>query len=264
MPKLLEVDNACLHFGERTIWHNLSFDVAPGEFIAIIGANGAGKSLLVKAALGQVELSTGEIRFNGNRVRHGNREIGYVPQHRGQDAGLPLRAKELVRFGLDGHRFGLPLPAAADRSRVLSALAEVGVEHLANSPVGDLSGGEMQRVRMAQALIANPRLLLADEPLSALDPSQQRVIADLIQRERTQRNMAVLFVTHDLNPIINHVDRVLYLAQGRYSIGTTDEVMQSSVLSELYGTQIDVVRNDGRVVVLGAHDHAHHDDEAWT
>jgi zinc/manganese transport system ATP-binding protein len=121
----------------------------------------------------------------------------------------------------------------------------------------------MQRVRMAQALIANPRLLLADEPLSALDPNQQRLIADLIQRERTQRNMAVLFVTHDLNPIINHVDRVLYLAQGRYSIGTTDEVMQSSVLSELYGTQIDVVRNDGRVVVLGAHDHAHHDDEAW-
>jgi zinc/manganese transport system ATP-binding protein len=263
LPQLLEIDGACLHFGERTIWHDLSFQVAPGEFIAIIGANGSGKSMLAKAILGQAQLSSGQIRFNGNPVGQGNREIGYVPQHRGQDAGLPLRAKELVRFGLDGHRFGLPLPAAGDRARVLAALAEVGAEHLANSPVGELSGGELQRVRVAQALISNPRLLLADEPLSALDPNQQKLIADLIQRERENRNMAVLFVTHDLNPVIRHVDRVLYLAQGRYSIGTPDEVMQSSVLSELYGTEIDVVRNEGRIVVLGAHDHAHHDDEEW-
>jgi zinc/manganese transport system ATP-binding protein len=264
LTQLLEVDGACLHFGERTIWHDLSFEVEPGEFIAIIGANGSGKSMLAKSILGQAQLSSGEIRFNGQPVRHGNREIGYVPQHRGQDSGLPLRAKELVRFGLDGHRFGLPLPVAADRARVLRALTEVGAEHLANSPVGDLSGGEMQRVRMAQALISNPRLLLADEPLSALDPNQQKLIADLIQRERENRNMAVLFVTHDLNPVIRYVDRVLYLAQGRYSIGTPDEVMQSSVLSELYGTEIDVVRNEGRIVVLGAHDHAHHDAEEWS
>lgn len=263
MSELLEVEDACLHFGERTIWHNLNFEVSPGEFIAVIGANGSGKSMLIKSILGQAKLSSGEIRFNGIAVHSGSREIGYVPQHRGQDAGLPLRAKDLVRFGLDGHRFGLPLPSALDRNRVRAALSEVGAEQLANGPVDQLSGGELQRVRMAQALISNPRLLLADEPLSALDPNQQKLIADLIQRERQNRNMAVLFVTHDLNPVIQHVDRVLYLAQGRYSIGTTDEVMQSSVLSELYGTEIDVVRNEGRIVVLGAHDHAHHDDEAW-
>jgi len=122
----------------------------------------------------------------------------------------------------------------------------------------------MQRVRVAQAIISGPKLILADEPLSALDLNHQEIVSALIDKKRKEQGAAVLFVTHDVNPIIDFVDRVLYLAQGRYSIGTPDEVLQSDVLSELYGTEIDVVRNQGRVVVLGAHDHNHHDDEEWT
>ncbi|MEY5023728.1 MAG: hypothetical protein RL569_641, partial [Actinomycetota bacterium] len=144
----------------------------------------------------------------------------------------------------------------------LNALESVDALHLAQSPVGALSGGEMQRVRVAQALISNPSLILADEPLSALDLNHQQVVSELIAKQRNHGS-AVLFVTHDVNPIIDYVDKVLYLAQGKHSIGTADEVLRSDVLSELYGADIDVVRNQGRIVVLGAHDHHHHENEEW-
>jgi zinc/manganese transport system ATP-binding protein len=260
---LLQIKEASLSFGDRPLWSNLSFAVEPGEFIALIGANGSGKSMLLKAILGQQQLSSGSIRFLGNQLRSGSTEIGYIPQHRNLDNDLPLSVSDLVRFGLDGHRPGISWPSRSKKQAVLSALQQVDCEHLANEPVGKLSGGEMQRVRVAQALIGKPKLLLADEPLSALDLGHQAQVSELIAATKA-KDTAVIFVTHDVNPIIEYVDKVLYLAQGRYSLGTPDEVLQSSVLSELYGTEIDVVRNQGRVVVLGAHDHQHHEDEQWT
>lgn len=262
MNAVLEVRSASLNFGERAIWENLSFSVAPGEFIAVIGANGSGKSMLLKSILGQQRLTSGEIRFQDEPVAHGNTRIGYVPQHRAIDSGLPLKVVDAVRFGLDGHSYGLPLPSKAKRELAMQALESVDALQLAQSPVGLLSGGEMQRVRVAQALISKPSLILADEPLSALDLNHQQVVSELIANQR-DRGSAVLFVTHDVNPIIDYVDRVLYLAQGKHSIGTADEVLRSEVLSELYGAQIDVVRSQGRIVVLGAHDHHHHEDEEW-
>lgn len=262
MSPILSVSNASLGFAERSIWSDLSFDVNPGEFIAVIGANGSGKSMLLKSILGQQRLSSGSIQFQGQPVSHGNVKIGYVPQHRAIDSGLPLRVVDAVRFGLDGHSYGLPLPSREKKKLALAALESVDALHLAQSAVGALSGGEMQRVRVAQALISNPSLILADEPLSALDLHHQQVVSDLIAKQRDVGS-AVLFVTHDVNPIIDYVDKVLYLAQGRHSIGTADEVLRSDVLSELYGADIDVVRNQGRIVVLGAHDHHHHEDEEW-
>lgn len=259
---LLEIQDATLSFADRVLWSDLNLSVQPGEFIALIGANGSGKSMLLKTILGQQELSSGQIRFQGNQLAGGSTEIGYIPQHRSLDSELPLRVGDLVRFGLDGHKPGISLPTKAAKEMVMSALQQVDAEHLANEPVGKLSGGEMQRVRVAQALISRPKLLLADEPLSALDLGHQAQISELIADTKAKET-AVIFVTHDVNPIIDYVDRVLYLASGRYSIGTPDEVLQSSVLSELYGTEIDVVRNQGRVVVLGAHDHGHHEDEQW-
>jgi zinc/manganese transport system ATP-binding protein len=261
---LLSVKNASLSFDQRVIWHDLNLEIQPGEFIAVIGANGSGKSMLLKSILGQQALSAGSIEFLGKPSRHGNTQIGYVPQHRAIDSGLPLKVVDAVRFGLDGHSFGLPMPSASKKALALEALAQVDAGHLAQTPVGELSGGEMQRVRVAQAVISHPKLILADEPLSALDLHHQQVVSELVHQQSERFGAAVLFVTHDVNPIIDYVDRVLYLAQGRYSIGTADEVLQSDVLSELYGTEIDVVRNQGRVVVLGAHDHDHHEDEEWS
>ena len=260
---LLQIQNASLAFGERTLWSELSLSVEPGEFVALIGANGSGKSMLLKTIIGSQQLSSGSINFFGEPAGKNNKLIGYVPQHRASDQGLPLLVKDAVRFGLDGHRFGFGIEKRADE-KVAAALAEVDATELANKRVGSLSGGEMQRVRVAQAIISEPKLLLADEPLSALDLNHQQKISELINNQRKRLDSAVIFVAHDLNPIIEYVDRVIYLAQGKHSIGTTDEVMRSDVLSKLYGTEIDVVRNQGRIVVLGAHDHQHHDEEHWS
>ncbi len=259
----LSVQNATLAFGDRAIWSDLNFEVKPGEFIAVIGANGSGKSSLLKCILGQQQLTSGSIHLGDKQHARGGETIGYIPQHRAIDAELPLRVEDAVRLGLDGHKFGVPLASRAKRDLVRQALIDVDVDALATKPVGSLSGGEMQRVRVAQALISQPKLILADEPLSALDLHHQQVIASLIAQQRSAGS-AVLFVTHDVNPVIDFVDRVLYLAAGKYSIGTPDEVLQSDILSNLYGAEIDVVRNQGRIVVLGAHDHAHHDSEEWS
>ncbi len=260
---VLNVRTASVSFGERSIWNNLDLAVAPGEFIAVIGANGSGKTVLLKAILGQLQLSNGAIELLGEKVPHGSRQIGYIPQHRQADSGLPLRARDLLRMGLDGHRFGVPFPSRATAHRVSEMLAAVGAEGLANTPIGQLSGGQLQRIRVAQAVIDNPKLILADEPLSALDLKQQSLVAELIDSQRQLNGAAVLFVTHDVNPVLDYIDRVLYLANGQFRIGTPDEVLRSDVLSTLYGRSVDVVRNQGRIAVLGSSDHDHHDDEKW-
>ena len=257
MSNLLRVKNATLQFEDRTVWRDISFDISQGEFIAIIGSNGSGKSMLLKSILGQQKLTFGEIEFSAAH------EFGYIPQHRSAESNLPVKVRDFVRFGLDGEHYGIALPSKASKQAVSDALEKVDALHLADSQVSKLSGGEFQRVRVAQAIISQPKLILADEPLSALDLHHQMTISELINRQREQQNAAVLFVTHDLNPIINFVDRVLYIAKGQHSIGTVDEVMRSEVLSKLYGTPIDVVRNQGRIVVLGSHDHDHHEHEEW-
>ena len=254
---LLTVDKATLSFGSRKIWDELSFAVNRGEFIALIGANGTGKSTLLKAIIGTQELDSGSINSEPGAA------LSYIPQHRTDDGFTPLKVKDLVRLGLDGHKPGLPWPSAEVREKVSASLASVNAESLANESIGNLSGGEMQRVRVAQAMIGDPDLILADEPLSNLDLNQQLQVSELFEKQRQTTGAAVLFVTHDVNPIIEYVDRVLYLAPGGYRIGSTDEVMQSDVLSELYGADIDVVRNQGRIVVIGTHDHAHHAGEEW-
>jgi zinc/manganese transport system ATP-binding protein len=166
-------------------------------------------------------------------------------------------------MGLDGHRFGLPLPSSKTNKRIAEVLEMVGASDIANTPIGQLSGGQLQRIRVAQAVIDRPKLILADEPLSALDLKQQSVVAELINEQRQLSGAAVLFVTHDVNPVLDYIDRVLYLANGKFRIGTPDEVLRSDVLSKLYGRDVDVVRNQGRIAVLGSSNHDHHENEKW-
>ena len=254
---LLRANKASLSFGSRQIWDQLSFEINRGEFIALIGANGTGKSTLLKAIIGTQALDSGSIDLDPGA------SLSYIPQHRTDDGFTPLKVKDLVRLGLDGHKAGIPWPSSSVKDKVAKALKAVQAEGLANESIGNLSGGEMQRVRVAQAMIGEPDLILADEPLSNLDLNQQLVVSELFEEQRQKTGAAVLFVTHDVNPIIDYVDKVLYLAPGGYRMGTTEEVMQSEVLSELYGADIDVVRNQGRIVVIGTHDHAHHAGEEW-
>jgi zinc/manganese transport system ATP-binding protein len=259
---------ARLAFGRRVLWDGLNLDVAPGEFLAILGPNGSGKTSLLRVLLGMQPLTAGTAQIAGRPVHRGSPRLGYVPQQKALDQQLPLRGRDLVALGLDGHRWGLtaPLPAARRerRRRVAQALAEVGATRYAEVPVGRLSGGEQQRLRVAQALVGDPAVLLCDEPLLSLDLAHERVVASLIDARRRRHGTTVLFVTHEINPILPFVDRVLYLVDGRFRIGSPQEVMSSATLSALYRTQVDVLHVRGRIVVVGGDDDAadaHHIEE---
>lgn len=253
---------ASLRFGERTLWEGLDLDVAPGEFVAVLGPNGSGKTTLLRVLLGLQALHAGEVAVDGRPPARGSRAIGYVPQQKALPEDLTLRATDLVGLGLDGHRWGIGLRGRADRrERVRAALESVGATQYAVAPVGRLSGGEQQRLRVAQALVGDPAVLLCDEPLLSLDLAHQRVVTSLIDQRRRSADTAVLFVTHEINPVLPLVDRVLYLVDGRFRIGIPDEVMTSESLSELYGTEVDVLRVRGRLVVVGAEAACHGDRE---
>ncbi|GAA1555794.1 metal ABC transporter ATP-binding protein [Kribbella hippodromi] len=251
---VLTVERAALRFGQRMLWKDLDLQVRRGELIAVLGANGSGKSSLLKVVLGQLRVSSGTVTVLGSTVRRGDRRIGYVPQQRLAPDGLPLRGRDLVALGIDGHRWGISHPSRRRRQQVNHLLASVGAETYASASLSSLSGGEQQRLRIAQALAADPQLLLCDEPLLSLDLPHQRLICDLVDQARHRLNLGVLFVTHDINPILDKVDRVLYIANNRFRIGTPDEVMTSEVLTDLFDAPVEVIRHKGRILVAGIPD----------
>ncbi|WP_198412428.1 metal ABC transporter ATP-binding protein [Nocardioides mangrovicus] len=267
MSAVLELRDAALGYDGRVLWSGLDLDVEPGEFVAVLGANGSGKTSLLRAVLGLQPLTSGTLRVGGRPARRGDRAIGYVPQQRRLEPTTPMRAKDVVRQGLDGHRWGIGRPGRVGWDQVARALEAVEATSYADVPVGVLSGGEQQRVRIAQALVADPSLLLCDEPLLSLDLASQRTVTTLVDRRRREHGSGVLFVTHEINPVLPYVDRVLYLAGGRFSVGTVEEVLTSGTLSDLYDAPIEVVRTGGRILVAGipdtpdnAHHHEHHHD----
>jgi zinc/manganese transport system ATP-binding protein len=272
----ISLRDAALRRGGRILWSGLDFDIAPGEFVAVLGPNGAGKTSLLKVLLGLIPLSAGAVLVGGEQPHRGSSLVGYIPQQKGFDDDLGARGRDLVQLGADGHRFGLPWSRAEVRARVDAAIDAVGASEYADAPIGRLSGGEQQRLRVAQALLGDPTVLLCDEPLLSLDLSHQRGVVELIDNRRRDADTAVVFVTHEINPVLPFVDRILYLVDGRWTAGTIDEVMTSERLSDLYGVAVEVLRVRGRVLVVGAtdapgvapelgdhphhHDHDHDDD----
>jgi zinc/manganese transport system ATP-binding protein len=256
-----------LAVGGRTILRDVSFEVAPGELVAVLGPNGAGKSTLMRALLGLLAPAAGTATVLGTTPARAARRIGYLPQRRSIGASAGIRGVDLVRLGIDGDRWGLPLaltPAArarraAESRRVADVLELVGASGYARRATGRLSGGELQRLLIAQALVRRPQLLILDEPLDALDLANQAAIAALVGRICATEGVAALLVAHDVNPLLGHVDRVVYLARGTALAGTVDEVITSAGLSALYGAPIEVLRSAaGRLVVVGAPEGAHH------
>lgn len=258
-PKV-RLRGAQLSYGPRTLWQDLDLDVRPGEFLAVLGPNGSGKTSLLRVLLGLQPLTSGSARIADAEAHRGNNRIGYIPQQRALEATLTLRGRDLVGLGLDGHRWGVGFRHRRKRNALVrQALEAVGAAEYADTPLGLLSGGEQQRLRVAQALVSDPEVLLCDEPLLSLDPSHQRRVSELIARQAIRSHAAVLFVTHEINPVLPLVDRVLYLVDGHFRVGTPEEVMNSATLSELYGTDVEVARVGGRLVVAGAeNDHDHH------
>ncbi|SDQ52941.1 ABC transporter ATP-binding protein [Paraburkholderia tuberum] len=264
---VLELDNVTLDLGGRTILRDTSFVVNQGEFIGVLGPNGAGKTTLMRAVLGLVPAVGGAIRVLGQTVERGNASIGYMPQTRSALAGRRVRGRDLVAMAADGHRWGLPHADAKTRTDVDRVLELVGGTTLSKRPLSELSGGERQRLLLAQCLLGNPKLLLLDEPLISLDPHHQKSVVELVRRVQQELGIAVLFSAHELNPLLNSIDRVLYLGSGVAALGTVDEVITRPVLSRLYGSPIDVMRVNGRIFVMSGgvevekHDHDHEHDE---
>jgi len=254
---VLEVDDVTVTLSGRRVLDAVSFTVAPGEFVGLIGSNGAGKTTLLRVILGLQHELGGRVTISGE---HDGSGIGYLPQKVLLDSDLPLRARDVVALGLDGAKLGIPLPRAARRARVDEMLAAVGATEFADARVGLLSGGQQQRILIAHAIIGNPPLLLLDEPLANLDISSAQEIVELLARVCRERGIAVLLSAHDLNPLLQVMDRIVYLAGGRAVSGATEEVVQSAVLTRLYGRPVDVIRALGRVLVVAGADDAHGHD----
>jgi len=259
-------DNVTIRLGGRDILSAASFDIRDGEFVGMLGPNGAGKTTLMRAALGLVPAASGAIAVLDRPVARGNAHIGYMPQTRLAAAGLRIRGWDVVASAAIGGQFGLAGLDRATRREIDWALDQVGARDLARRSIGELSGGERQLVLLSQALIGKPRLMLLDEPLISLDPAHQKSVVEIARRIRDDLQIAILFGAHELNPLINAIDRVLYLGGGQAVIGAVEDVVTGPVLSRLYGAEIDVVHVKNRYFVMAgdvdverdAHRHDHH------
>ena len=261
-PDALVLDRAAVQVGGREVWTGATLRVGQGEFVAVLGPNGAGKSTLLKALLGLVPLSAGSVEVFGRPVGRGNGEVGYLPQRRRFDPDLRIRAVDMVRLGLDGANWGVPLPSPANAQRVSDMLELTGAAAYQDRAIGELSGGEQQRVLIAQALVGGARMLLLDEPLESLDLSNQQAISELIRGICRRQGVTVLLVAHDVNPILPFIDRVLYVAGGHVLCGLPHEVIRTDTLTRLYGAPVEVLHtSDGRLVVVGQYEPvSHHAD----
>ncbi len=273
----LTVDGVSVRLGGREVLHDVRFSIKPGEFVGLIGSNGAGKTTLLRVILGLLPATAGKITVNGRQrgergAGKGGAGVGYVPQKIQLDPDMPLRARDLVGLGLDGQRLGIPFPSRARRKLVDEMLRAVDAEHIGNSRVGNLSGGEQQRILIAHALISRPGLLLLDEPLANLDIASEQEVVALLGRIAKEQGIAVLISAHEMNPLLPVMDRIVYMAHGRAASGPTDEVVTGERLSQLYGHHVDVIHVHGRVLVVAGrgegldipieHSGAHADDGA--
>lgn len=263
---VIALDHVMLRVGSRIVLSDVSFDIEAGEFIGVLGPNGAGKTTLMRAILGLLPPTSGSVKVFGHTPERGNPAIGYLPQLRTVLPDLRVRGRDFIASSLNGERWGLPSFSLYDRSMIEETLDAVGARDLAARPLSDMSGGERQRLLLAQALIGQPKLLLLDEPLISLDARHQEVAIDVVRKVCRERKITVLFSAHELNQLLGTLDRVLYLGNGQAVLGTVEEVVTAPVLSRLYGTEIQVVRADDHIFVMSRgsdvertdHLHDHH------
>ncbi|MGH7641912.1 MAG: metal ABC transporter ATP-binding protein [Candidatus Dormibacteria bacterium] len=263
--EVLKLEGVSVWLAGRQVLKQIGFTLRAGEMTGLIGSNGAGKTTIFRVILGLQHISAGVVSMRSQTGSGPSPAIGYVPQTVVLDPDMPLRARDVVGLGLDGQKFGLPIPSRARRELIDAMLAAVDATHLADARVGRLSGGEQRRVLIAHALVSQPQLLLLDEPLISLDIRSEHEIVGLLSRIAWEHGIAVLISAHDMNPLLPAMDRIVYLADGKAASGSTDEVVQTEVLSRLYGRQVDVIRLRNRVLVVSGaddspaadHEHAH-------
>jgi zinc/manganese transport system ATP-binding protein len=253
--------SAQARIGARVVWSEVNLEIGSGEFTAILGPNGSGKTTLLRVLLGDLRLSSGRASVLGRAPGEARGQIGYLPQRRHFDQGIRIRGVDLVRLGLDGARWGLPVRRAG-RERIAEVIELVGAAAYATRPIGRLSGGEQQRLLIAQALVSRPSLLVLDEPLDSLDLPNQTAVTALLARICRSERVTVLLVAHDVNPLLSYLDRVVYFGAGHAAVGTPQEVITDETLTRLYGVPVEVLNTaDGRLFVAGVPEApAHHHD----
>ncbi len=264
---IIEFDHASLQIGGRTVLSEATFAVGVGEFVGVLGPNGAGKTTLMRAILGLLRPSAGSVNVFGRPPERGDARIGYLPQVRTVLPDLAVRGLDFIASSLYGERWGLPRLGSADRKAIDATLTAIHAQDLAERPLSDMSGGERQRLLLAQALLGEPQLLLLDEPLISLDARHQEVVIEVVREVCRKRKITVLFSAHELNQLLGSIDRVLYLGNTQAVFGTVNEVVTAPVLSRLYGADIHVVHADGHIFVMSrgrnierldhAHEHNH-------
>ena len=239
-------------YRKKSVWHNASFTIQRGEFVAVIGPNGAGKTTLFRMLLGLQRPTGGYLEVFGEAPHRGNRRVGYVPQRHTVDTDTPVAAEALVRLGATGTRLGPGYAFRSQREAAARALAAVGASDLAARSLGGLSGGELQRVFLAEALAGNPEMLLLDEPLSNLDLRRSRELVEVVHGLVLARQVTTLLVAHDINPLIKCLDKVIYIANGSVATGRPEEVLTSESLTALYGVPVEVLHDSrGNIVIVG-------------
>jgi zinc/manganese transport system ATP-binding protein len=247
-------------YGSKAIWSEANFSIPSGSFTAILGPNGAGKSTLIRLILGLLHPLAGKLEVLGESPRRGNPRIGYVPQGSTFDPELSIRGRDFVGLGVDGHRWGVRLTGREQGAAATDvAIAAVSAQSYADRQLGRLSGGEQQRLLLAQALVGQPNLLLMDEPLSHLDVRNQGAIVQLISQVARERHLTVLLIAHDVNPLLSHIDHVLYIAQGKLAMGKPADIITSETLSAIYSAPVEVLRDRlGRIFVVGLEEEVSH------
>jgi zinc/manganese transport system ATP-binding protein len=257
---VIRAENLAAGYASNTIWRDASFVLDQGEFVAVIGPNGAGKTTLFRLLLGLQRPMRGDLTVLGSQPKRGNPQIGYVPQRHGIDSETNIEALELVRLGLSGKRWGFSL-SRSDRDAAFHALESVGAVELAHRSLKALSGGELQRIFLAEAVISNPQLLLLDEPLSNLDMRREKELLQLVNDVVRSRKVTALLIAHNINPILPYLDKVIYIANGKLATGKPKDVLTSASLSALYGVEIEVLRDSkGNLAIVGVEDY--HGDQA--
>jgi len=259
-PVVVSAQDLAAGYNGQAVWAGADFEIKRGQITVILGPNGAGKTTLFRMILGLLAPVSGDLSVFGRAPRRGNPRIGYVPQRRSAESDLRLESLELVRLGLDGNQWGISRNSKKHYAQALAALAEVDAADLAQRSLGQLSGGELQRIFLAQALVSRPDILLLDEPLANLDIRRQATLVNLIAGIAKSKEMAVLLITHDVNPLLQVAQQVIYIAGGKVATGSVSQVINSETLSRLYGVPVEVLRGSrGRLAVLGAEEAVHHE-----